>query len=124
MGMMYLDVLLNEDDNFTVNGLYIINDMRGFSLGFVKQLTPALCKKAVMVVQNAYPYRLKGAYCLYTPAAYEIFLNMFTPFFGKKLKSRFRVFREDATERLYEYIPRRVFPEEYGGEAGPISKLN
>ncbi|KAF2903545.1 hypothetical protein ILUMI_02618 [Ignelater luminosus] len=121
---MYMDVLLNEDDNSTVNGLYILHDMKGFSLGYVKHLTPALCKKVILSVQNAYPFRLKGIYCINTPAIYDVFISMFTPFFNEKLRSRFKVFKEDAAEKFHEYIPQKVLPKEYGGNAGPMSKIN
>lgn len=37
---------------------------------------------------------------------------------------QFKIFREDAIEQLYEYVPQEVFPEEYGGKAEPISKIH
>lgn len=92
VGLMYLDILLNEDDNFVINGIRIISDMQGFSLGYLKHLTPALCKKMVLIVQNAYPMRLKGIYFINTPAIYDIFVNMFMPFFNKQLKSRVNLY--------------------------------
>lgn len=85
---MGMDVLLNEDDNATVNGLYILHDMQGFNLGYVKHLTPTLCKKVILSVQNAYPFRLKGILFINTPLIYEVFINMFTPFLNEKLRTR------------------------------------
>lgn len=85
---MSADVLLNEDDNFIINGLHLIYDMKGFSLGYAKHLTPAVCKKVVLMIQHAYPLRLKGFYVLNAPAVYEVVVNMFLPFFNEKLKRR------------------------------------
>lgn len=96
-GLMCLDVLLNEDDNFTINGVRILNDMEGFSLAYIKHLTPTLCKKTIMLIQSAYPIRLKGLYFLNSPAVYEIFLNMFVPFFSEKLKSRVKFYNPQCT---------------------------
>lgn len=91
LGIMGLNVALNEDDNIVVNGLYVIYDMQGFPLGCAKHLTPELCKKAVLTVQHAYPSRFKGFYLINTPAVYGFIVNMFMPFFNEKLKSRVSV---------------------------------
>ncbi|KAF2879514.1 hypothetical protein ILUMI_26656 [Ignelater luminosus] len=121
--LMCFDVLLNEDDNFTINGLNIIHDMRGFSLEYLTHLTPTLCKKLIFCLQSAYPLRIKGIVFINTPVVYEVFINLFTPFMNEKLTKRLTILREDAIEKLYEQIPQEVLPEEYGGKAGPISKI-
>ncbi|KAF2899700.1 hypothetical protein ILUMI_06472, partial [Ignelater luminosus] len=122
-GSICLDVLLNEDDNLTVNGLYIISDMKGFSLKYLKQITPTLSKKVMLLLQSAYPLRLKGVGFLNTLPVHDALINMFTPFFNEKLTKRLTVLTEDKTEKMYEIIPQEVFPDEYGGKAGPISKI-
>lgn len=35
-----------------------------------------------------------------------------------------KAFREHAVDQMYKYVPQEVFPEEYGGKAGPISKVH
>lgn len=37
---------------------------------------------------------------------------------------KFQIHVHNELETLYEYVPKDVLPEEYGGYAGPIADIN
>lgn len=91
---MSAEILLNENDNFRVAGVQMIEDFQDFSFNYLLQQTPMLCKKSVLAVQNAYPIRIKSIHCINLPVFMDTMFSLFKPFLSEKLKSRVSIERD------------------------------
>ncbi|XP_053684682.1 alpha-tocopherol transfer protein-like [Sabethes cyaneus] len=119
---MIFDIMLKEDDNLGIAGQLALGDMAGMTLSHLGQVNPSLLKKMSLLNQEASPLRMKGAHHLNVPAGFEAIFNVFKGFMNEKNRSRIFVHGSNF-EALYQYIPKRLLPEEYGGEAGPIQAI-
>uniref|UniRef100_A0A336LTX9 CSON004507 protein n=1 Tax=Culicoides sonorensis TaxID=179676 RepID=A0A336LTX9_CULSO len=131
MACMMSEIMLIEDDNFIVAGLINVIDMVGASksLGYVGQFTPTLIKHIAYVTQDAMPVRLKQMHFLNPPPTFDSVFQFFKTLFNKKNSER----AEDTKlvlechgtnmDGLFRFIPQKLFPNEYGGEAGTIDEL-
>lgn len=117
-----MDIVLREDDKTIICGDVLIMDMRGVTLSHAAQLQPGLMKKASTVYQDAYPVRPQGIHYVYPPPSFESMFNFIKSFMKDKLRKRISLHGEKI-EGLYEHIPQKCLPKEYGGEAGTIDEL-
>ncbi|CAH2066478.1 unnamed protein product, partial [Iphiclides podalirius] len=122
VAFMITEIMMLEDDNFTVSGEEVIIDMRNVGVNVLSQWTPALAKKVITCFEKALPVRLKSNHILNTPTGFEAAYTILKAFLGEKLKKRIRVLNQNY-EALYKEIPKRVLPEEYGGEGENIQEL-
>lgn len=116
------DIMMLEDDNFVIAGQVGILDLSNVTVNHFLQFTPSFVKKMTMMSQEASPLRQKGFHYINTPNGFELVFNMFKNFMSEKNKSRLYVHGSDL-ESLYKHVPRRLLPQEYGGEAGPIQNI-
>ncbi|XP_055597767.1 alpha-tocopherol transfer protein-like [Uranotaenia lowii] len=116
------DLMMMEDDNLIIAGQMGILDLSNTTMAHFLQFNPTFVKKATMWSQEASPLRLKGFHYINTPSGFEIVYNMFKNFLNEKNRSRLHVHGSNL-EELYKHIPKRLLPEEYGGEAGPIQDI-
>ncbi|XP_058460978.1 alpha-tocopherol transfer protein-like [Malaya genurostris] len=116
------DLMMIEDDNFVIAGQIGILDLANVTMAHFLQFTPSFVKKMTIMSQEASPLRQKGFHYINTPHGFEIVFNMFKSFMSEKNKSRLYVHGCDM-DSLYKYIPKRLFPMEYGGDAGPIQTI-
>lgn len=116
------DIMMLEDDNFVIAGQVGILDLSNVTVNHFLQFTPSFVKKMTMMSQEASPLRQKGFHYINTPNGFELVFNMFKNFMSEKNKSRLYVHGSDL-ESLYKHVPRRLLPQEYGGDAGPIQNI-
>lgn len=57
---MINDILMRDDDNWTIMGQIGILDLAKVSSLHLKQLCPAIIQKWTQLSQDSYPVRLKG----------------------------------------------------------------
>lgn len=120
---MILDILINEDDNCVVSGIYIWPEFKKFPLTYILQFTPSFVKKTVLCLENAYPMRIKGIHCTNAPAAFESVFNLAKTFMNEKLKNRMFLYSEATTTNVYKHMPQYLMPKEYGGDGGFVDEL-
>jgi len=116
--MTSLDLLLDEEPMY---GNITIFDMTDMSLSKFLTFTPTLTKKMVTCCLNAFPFRLKALHFIHPPTFISrivMFLKMLLP---NKIKDRIIV--NETLEDLYNYIPKDILPEEYGGTCGNIDQM-
>ncbi|CAH0404713.1 unnamed protein product [Chilo suppressalis] len=122
VSLMITEILMLEDDHFTVCGEEVIVDMKNVGVAVLSQWTPAMAKKAISSFQNSLPVRVKSNHIMNTPMGFEAAFTILKSFLGEKLKKRIHVHNQNY-EALYKYIPKSVLPIEYGGEDGSLSVL-
>ncbi|XP_013200522.1 alpha-tocopherol transfer protein-like [Amyelois transitella] len=122
VAFMITEILMLEDDNFTVSGEQVIVDMKHVGVGTLSQWTPALAKKVISCFEKALPVRMRSNHILNTPTGFEAAYTIFKAFLGEKLKKRIYVHNQDF-EAMHKIIPKSVLPVEYGGEDGSLQEL-
>ncbi|KAJ9594065.1 hypothetical protein L9F63_014508 [Diploptera punctata] len=120
--LMIMDILMEEDDQMIINGQINILDLSHATLSHAAQMLPSVVKKAMTTSQEGYPIRHKGVHYIHTPSGFETVYNLFKSFMKEKLKKRLYV-HGDNMDALYQHLPKKILPREYGGDAGPIDKL-
>lgn len=85
---MFLELLLLEDDSAAVAGVNFWAEMKGLPLGYLLQATPPIIKKFTNCIQSAFPFRMKGFYCMNTPKPAETACNLIKTFLSEKIKKR------------------------------------
>ncbi|XP_062127774.1 uncharacterized protein LOC133840129 [Drosophila sulfurigaster albostrigata] len=120
-GLMH-QIVLNEDDDAIVHGTINILDLANVKMGHFVQMTPSFAKKMTVFQEEALPMRTKGTHFINTPGNFDKVFNMFKPMMSKKQQDRLYVHGTNI-EKLYEQIPQKYLPVEYGGENGSIEEL-
>lgn len=119
--MMY-EILMREDDNLMVAGQISILDLADVTMTNFLQMTPAVIKRMTVIGQDSSPIRDKASHFIHTPPGFYQIFNIFKTFMTEKNKQRTQV-HGDNVELLFEKVPRRLFPSEYGGDAGTIESI-
>jgi hypothetical protein len=119
--MMISDIALEENDRMVICGSVNVMDHEHSSLALMSQMTPALMKKLSTLFQDGYPFRPKSLNHINMKPALLTLFNFFMSFMKEKIKRRTHLHAD--FESLYKEVPKRLLPEEYGGEAGPIDVL-
>lgn len=86
--MMFLDVILCEDDNYVVAGVAAIQDLKGVTMAHMTAMTPSLMKQSMTIFQDAMPIRPKIMHHINIPSFFETIYNMMKMFMKEKLKQR------------------------------------
>lgn len=119
---MIQDILMREDDNYMVAGQVPILDCAGVTMAHFKQFNPTFIKKITLLTQDASPTRQKGFHFINTPRGFDTVFNVFKSFINDKNKTKLTVHGNNLNS-LYEAIPKRLMPIEYGGDAGSIESI-
>lgn len=136
---MLQDIMMLEDDNLMLSGSYYVFDYKNVRMDHFKSLTSTIIRKTLTAWQNGNPFRLKGIFYINTPSVVMHVLNFIKSLMKDKMRLRvswhessdmvsvdffpqINVFAEDY-EILYDIIPKRLLPFEYGGDAGKISEI-
>ncbi|XP_022226704.2 uncharacterized protein LOC111076939 [Drosophila obscura] len=115
-------IMLNEDDVAIVNGMVSILDMANVTTGHFLHMTPSFAKKMTVFQEEALPLRPQGVHFINTPAGFETIFNMVKPMLSKKQQGRLYV-HGSKWDALYEQVPKKYLPIEYGGENGSIPEI-
>lgn len=119
--LMLGDVRLKEEHVGVAGDVYILDATVATPMHFSK-FTPALVKKFLVCVQEAYPVKLKEVHVINVSPLVDTIVNFVKPFLKEKIRNR--IYVHGSLEKLYEYVPREILPEEYGGQAGPIQAIH
>ncbi|XP_075167485.1 alpha-tocopherol transfer protein-like [Haematobia irritans] len=115
------DILMLEDDNCVVSGFIHMVDMAGFTTKQMMQLQPTRMKRIIYYMEGALPVRTRSSHMFNTGSTFETIFNMMKPMLPDKVKERMVV--HPTMESVYEKIPLKYFPKEYGGENGSIEEI-
>lgn len=119
--LMIGDIRLKEELVGVAGDVYILDAAVATPAHFAK-FTPALVKKLLTCVQEAYPVKLKEVHVVNVSPLVDTIINFVKPFLKEKIRNR--IFMHSNLDTLYDHVPKDILPEEYGGKAGPIQKLH
>lgn len=85
------------------------------------KVNPLVIRDFFICVHQAYPVIVKEVHLINAPAFIYFVINFLKPFLGETLRQCIYVHR--GVETLYEFVPRELLPEEYGGSCGKLEDL-
>lgn len=119
---MIHDILMREDDNYMIAGQIGILDCANVTLAHFRQFNPAFVKNLTIMSQDASPTRQKGFHFINTPFGFDSVFNIFKSFINDKNKTKLYVHGSNLNS-LYKVIPKRLMPNDYGGEGGSLESI-
>lgn len=121
IGFITSDLLLLEEET-QVNGVVILLDFTLFGTQHVWCWSRDTISKAMKCWQDVYPTRNKGINYYNTPTLFNALFEVFQYFMKEKMKKRLH-FHKDDLKSLHKEVPKKMLPNEYGGEAGALQDL-
>ncbi|XP_038213753.1 alpha-tocopherol transfer protein-like [Zerene cesonia] len=121
IALMIGDVRLREEKEGVGGDIYIL-DASIVTPSHLGKISPSAVKKFLICVQEAYPVKLKQVHVINTSPVIEKIVNFVKPFLKDKIKNRIHI-HSDINE-LYNYVPKEMLPEEYGGNCGSLTDIN
>ncbi|PNF19141.1 hypothetical protein B7P43_G09788 [Cryptotermes secundus] len=118
---MMADMCIQRDS--TSPGTIIVFDAKGFKFGHIIRLNLSLVHKILTYVQEGLPVRLKGIHVLNTAAFVDHLMRLIKPFLSKELQKLIH-FHTGNNESIYEHLPKRCLPQDFGGELPTVAELN
>ncbi|KAF5308779.1 hypothetical protein FQR65_LT06012 [Abscondita terminalis] len=122
MFFMNMDILINENDSFTINSFYFIVDFKDVPLKAFLKWDISLVKKFLTIV-NSYPMRIKHLIILNSNPVFEKIYNILKIALSEKLQQKVILVQKENSNKLFEIVPRNLLPEELGGTIGNWDKL-
>ncbi|XP_012253461.2 alpha-tocopherol transfer protein-like [Athalia rosae] len=119
--MMIGDIRLTEEITGVAGDVYILDASVATPTHFAK-FTPAMVKKFLVCVQEAYPVKLKEVHVVNVSPLVDTIINFVKPFLKEKIRNR--IFVHSTFDTLYEHVSKDILPTEYGGDAGPIQAIH
>ncbi|KAK9721330.1 CRAL/TRIO domain [Popillia japonica] len=115
IALMVGDIRLAAEETGVAGDVYIL-DASIVSPAYFAKFTPGAVKKFLLIVQEAYPVKLKEVHVVNISPLVHTIIEWVKPFLKEKIKNRIHVHTD--MESLYKFVPKDVLPEEYGGTAG------
>lgn len=118
--LMAGDIRLKEEQVGVAGDVYVF-DATVATPGHFAKVSPAMVKKFLICVQEAYPVKLKEVHIINVSPLVDTIVNFVRPFLKEKIRQRIH-FHSDL-ESLYKFVPKKMLPKEYGGDAGTMADL-
>lgn len=116
------DIRLSAEEIGVAGDVYILDAGVVTPTHFAK-VTPALVKKFLVCVEDAYPVKLKEIHIVNAHPLVDTIYTWVKPLLKDKIKNRVHI-HSDGLESLYKFVPQEMLPEEYGGSVGKIQDLH
>ncbi|CAH1112962.1 unnamed protein product, partial [Psylliodes chrysocephalus] len=111
------------EENTIADGEIPIFDMKNFTLKHLTKIVFPLMKKISTYSEEAHPMKLKQVHYVNAPPFFDRFLSLLKPIIKKDVLKMVH-FHLPNSDTLFDYIPRDLLPEEYGGTVGRCNDLN
>jgi len=119
--LMIGDLRLDMEDTGVAGDVYIFDASILTPAHFAK-ITPAIAKKFLVIVQEAYPVKLKEVHVVNVSPLVDTVVTWAKPFLKEKIRNR--IFVHNTFDSLHKMIPKDVLPVEYGGTAGKLQDFH
>lgn len=122
---MVADVRLvssDPDPNNLADGEVPIFDMKHVSIWHLLKVTLSTLKLYFKYTQEAHPVRVQQIHIYNCTSFINRIMALIKPFLKPEVAARFQ-FHTPGSETLFNFIPREMIPDEYGGSAGPLNVM-
>ncbi|XP_069356693.1 uncharacterized protein [Maniola hyperantus] len=104
------------------DGAIVISDFSEASVtGVLKKLSPVLIRQAMTVFIEGYGMRIKGIHIISESKVVDGFVMLLKQAVSAKIAGRIHVHK--SVKDLYEFVPKAMLPEDYGGEERSLKTL-
>lgn len=110
-----------DPDNLAAGEVPIF-DMNGVSIWHLLKVNLSTLKLYFKYAQEAHPVRVQQIHVVNCTPLINRIMSLIKPLLKPEVAARFQ-FHTPGSETLYDFIPREMLPEEYGGYAGPIKDI-
>ncbi|KAJ3652343.1 hypothetical protein Zmor_018318 [Zophobas morio] len=117
--LMICDIYIKKEVVGGPGDVFVVDASR-FHLKYLAQITPTLAKNFFTFVNDAIAVKIKQFHIIRASAIVEFFIKFLSPFMKEKIRNRIHV-HEDL-DTLFDYVPKGLLPEEFGGTAGKLEK--
>lgn len=111
-----------NDPDVLSEGEVQIFDMKGTTMRHISRLTISTLRAYIKFLQLAFPVRLRAIHMVNCPTYLDRIVSVVKPFISDEVFKLIR-FHTVSMDSLYEFVPRQMLPEEYGGGAGSLADL-
>ncbi|XP_043289592.1 alpha-tocopherol transfer protein-like [Venturia canescens] len=119
--MMTLDASLYDEG--CAPGYIFLFDMAGVRLTHLTRLSITSIRRFFEYLQEGLPVRLKAIHVLNVVWFMDKVLSLVRPFMKRELFEMLHLHTGDPSE-VYELIPQKCLPKDYGGELGSVASLH
>ncbi|XP_014256783.1 alpha-tocopherol transfer protein-like [Cimex lectularius] len=103
-------------------GEIIIFDMKGYSLRHLTKLHFPSLRKYMQYTQEAHPVRLKQIHVINVSSLLDKTMTLVKPLLKAEVAGMLH-FHQPESKTLYDFVPKDILPDEYGGKAGTVSEI-
>ncbi|XP_061587513.1 alpha-tocopherol transfer protein [Cololabis saira] len=110
--------LISMETETQLQGVKVVFDLQGWSLGHALQINLSLARKISSVLEDSFPLKVRGIHLVNEPLFFRPVFAMIRPLLPDKIKQRVHMHGPHFQDALLGLFPPQVLPPEYGG-AGP-----
>ena len=114
--------LINPDLEELCDGFIPIYDMKGVTYRHLTKIVISTLKIFMSYTQIAMPLRLKHLHVLNCSPIVDSIFSILKPFMSSKVAELIHLHVPDS-ESVFKFIPKDIFPEEYGGSGSSMIEL-
>lgn len=122
---MVADVRLvspDPDPDNMADGEVPIFDMKGVSIWHLLKVTLSTLRLYFKYAQEAHPVRVQQIHVYNCTPLINRIMSLIKPLLKPEVAARFQ-FHTPGSDTIFNFIPKEMLPEEYGGDAGPINVI-
>ncbi|XP_075165185.1 alpha-tocopherol transfer protein-like [Haematobia irritans] len=116
------EVLLMSDPYACIHGIIYMIDLSQATSSHFMQLAPSAMKKLVNFYEKTNPLRLRAICYINASPLAEQFFKVVLSCLSEKVRQKVLICDKDIS-KLYEQIPQKYLPKEYGGSNGCLEQL-
>lgn len=119
---MVSEVMSLLDETMFITGMVLIVDLHGYTVSHLTQRSLPMLKK-YMRFNQALPVQPKSVNFIRMPRSFSTTYSLISGFASEKIKKRFKVHSSPDFASLYQQVPRKILPKDYGGDGPSLSEL-
>ncbi|XP_059479702.1 retinol-binding protein pinta-like [Neocloeon triangulifer] len=121
VALMIGDLRLKLEEHGVSGDVYVLDASQATAQQFAK-FTPAIIRKFLISVQEAYPVRLRQVHVININPLVDVIFNFVKPLLKEKIKNRIHF--HSKMDTFFKFVPIEMCPEEYGGKGGSLKDFS
>lgn len=101
---------------------HCIINVKGVSIWHLMKVSLSTLRLYFKYVQEAHPVRVRQIHVYNCTPLINRIMSLIRPLLKPEVRSRFQ-FHTPGSETIFDFIPKEILPEEYGGDAGPLKVM-
>lgn len=120
--LVYDTAMITPDKDRIADGEIIVFDLNGVTASHLARIGLSSLRCCVKYMMGAHPLRIKAVHVVNSHSLFDKLMMILRPFLGAKAMKVIH-FHLPNTTTLFDFVPREILPEEYGGTTGSIDEL-